>query len=579
MTTAARPKRLSVCCMSSGGSPGRLAAILSLLRPLANEIVVAVEEPRALDAHTAVGAIADCILAFPPTQPSDRPIAWLFRRCAGDWILNVDDDEVPSARLLEELPGVLARDDITHGWLPRRWLYPTTGQFLDEPPWSNEFQLRLLSADTRFLQFSDLFHLPIVAQGPGVYLDAPLWHLDTVLNPTARRHAKASAYELERPGMRIAGRSHNHALYVPELTPQARVAPVPGADLRLIEGVLAGEVRFVGERRAGLVRASSAEIDANWPGAPFGEALHRGAIEMMAMPPSLRAGVQETIDARVTNGSDRTWRWGRDARPQIRLAYRWSSDGETVQEPLALRTVLPADLRPGATEVVPVHVVPPQRPGRYALQLEIVHEGLCVFASTPSVELDVAARERIALIGMPADVLELLTRLALSPSVEPTVVLGNDSDRGAYGDYACVSGLRAPLLEGLESSHGLGLIIQLCWRSARLVRQARRHRSRDDGDVTRLGALFDLLRHSDGLLVAGSDWGADAAAGREWWRLMTTLLVGRVSGCAVYVAKRAVSPTSGLRGVVLRRAMCRLSAPIDSFAPAARHDAGAPGDG
>ena len=74
-----------------------------------------------------------------------------------------------------------------------------------------------------------------------------------------------------------------------------------------------------------------------------------GRIEASSPPATLRARVQETVDVTITNESDVTWRWGKDARPPIRLAYSWSRDGEAVAEPIALRTVLPADLGPGAS--------------------------------------------------------------------------------------------------------------------------------------------------------------------------------------------------------------------------------------
>lgn len=223
--TAATSLGLSVCCLTSGRHPERLASILTLFAPVADEVVVAVEEPRVLETHAALGGVADVVLSFPPTHPSDRPIPWLFGSCRGRWIFNVDDDEVPSAALLEMLPAVAARDDITHAWVARRWLYPTTATYLAEAPWNTEFQLRLLLADPRFTQFSDVFHRPVIAHGPGLYLDGVLWHLDNAITSVARRRSKAEAYELERPGMRISGRSHNHALYVPELAPEPRLAP------------------------------------------------------------------------------------------------------------------------------------------------------------------------------------------------------------------------------------------------------------------------------------------------------------------------------------------------------------------
>ncbi len=75
--------RLSVCCMSGGHNPARLASILGLFGSVADEIVVAVEESRALATHEAVGQVADRVLSFPPTdvpRPADslafRSVLW-----------------------------------------------------------------------------------------------------------------------------------------------------------------------------------------------------------------------------------------------------------------------------------------------------------------------------------------------------------------------------------------------------------------------------------------------------------------------------------------------------------------------
>jgi hypothetical protein len=276
----------------------------------------------------------------------------------------------------------------------------------------------------------------------------------------------------------------------------------------------------------------------------------------------MRAGVQETIDVSVTNDSDAVWRWGKSARPNIRLAYRWTRGGEAVDEPIALRTVLPADLRPGEAQVVPLHVVPPGEPGAYTLTLEIVHDGVVAFAATDAVELEVLERERIAIVGEPRPVLRLLARLSAPPYVEPVVVLGNDSDRATFGDHVCVSGLRAPLLGGLEQSGRISRALRLSWRSHWLARRARRYRRSGETGIAKLDALFDVLTHAQGLFVASTDWPADAAAGREWWRLVTTVRVAAAAGCPVYVADEAVPTGKRPRDVVLRRLIRRDSAPI-----------------
>jgi hypothetical protein len=271
----------------------------------------------------------------------------------------------------------------------------------------------------------------------------------------------------------------------------------------------------------------------------------------------VRGGVQETIDVRVTNLSEQTWRWGKDARPEIRLAYRWSAGSRPVPEPAALRTNLPADLAPGATQLIPLHVVPPIAPGRYVLHLELVHEGVCSFASTAPIELEVRKRELLALVGEPVRVARLLALLAPPTEMEPVVVLGNDSDRAAYGDYLSISGLRAPLLEGLESSGRLTRALGLFWRSLKILTSARRYSRSGKAADTRLVPLFDLLQQSEALVVAGPDWRDDAAAGREWWRLVTTLLVSRAIGQTVLVANAAVPTGNGARDRVFRRIILR----------------------
>ena len=579
---AARSQGLSVACLSSGRNPERLAAILALFAPIADEVVVAVEEPRALETHAAVTGVADVVLSFPPTHPGDRPIAWLFGSCRCEWIFNVDADEIPSPRLLEQLPAAVARNDITHAWVARRWLYPTTATYLDEAPWNTEFQLRLLLADPRFTQFSDVFHRPVVAHGPGVYLDGVLWHLDAAISPLSRRRSKADAYELERPGMRIGGRSHNHAFYVPELSPEPRLAPVPCDEHAAVERVLSGGRALVRHDPPRLLVATAADVDAAWPGPSQQLGALHGRIEASSPPATLRGRVQETVDVTITNESDVTWRWGKDARPPVRLAYSWSRDGDAVAEPIALRTVLPADLAPGASEVVPLHVVPPAEPGRYELRLEIVHEGVGVIAQTAPLELEVEPRERIALVGEPAEVMRLLAQLSAPPYVEPVIVLGNDSDRLAYGDYACVSGLREPLLAGLETSGRLSRALRLPWRSWSLTRAAHRFRRRGSSGVVGLDTLCELLQDARGLFVAGTDWPPDAAPGREWWRLVTTTSVARAVGCPVYVADGAVPSGSRARDIVLRRILRRTSKPIGSMTlvhPASRLEGSEDGPG
>ena len=545
---------LSACCMTSGRRPALLAGILSSLRGVADEIVVAVEAPRAADVQAAIGDLADVVLVFPQTSPADRPIAWLFGACSGTWIFNVDDDEVPSPALLAALPEIVSRDDITHGWVARRWLYPTQESYLAERPWGTEFQLRLALADDRFLQFSDVFHRPVVCHGPSTYVEAPLWHLDAVLNPAADRRLKAAAYESERPGMRIEGLAHNTSLYLPELHSDPQLLPVPPDDREAIEAALAFPRAPRGVPRARVVHVSAAEVDRAWVGQPYSESLYRASLEVGSAPTAMSAASQHTVDVHVTNGSDVVWRWGRDARPEIRLAYRWLRDGDLVHEPTALRTTLPSDLPPGATLLAPVHVVAPQEPGLYTLEIDLVHEHVRWFERGVSSTINVRCRERVAVIARAERMPELVADLRLRPEVEPVVVLRDPSDRAAYGDYESVAGLRGYLLSGSERAGRVRTLARLLWRTVVVASQARgEHWSRPGYE-----SPLSVPSSTEWLVVDGANWGPEAAVGREWLVLTATALVWRLAGRRVLVPDEALPDGSGLRQAFVRWTLRRV---------------------
>ena len=166
------------------------------------------------------------------------------------------------------------------------------------------------------------------------------------------------------------------------------------------------------------------------------------------------------------------------------------------------------------------------------------------------------------------------------PEVEPVVVLGNDSDRPAYGDYRSVPGLRQPLLVGLERSGRLSRGLRLSWRSIGLVRSARRYRRTEITHDVRLTGVFDVLAHSQALIVAGTDWPDDAAAGREWWRLMTTMLLARTMNVPAFVSDETAPDGTGTRHALVRLLVARLSSPLEdgldpSHLPAPCRHAGA----
>ena len=453
---------LSVNCMTRGPAD-RVAAMLGLFRRVADEIVVAVDDRAGSEVEAALASVADKILRYPYEEPVDRPLAWIHAQCSGEWALTVDDDEIPSQGLLDALPELAAARDVTHYWVPRRWLYPTPDRYLDARPWRPDYQPRLVLNDPRVLAFSAETHVPVAAIGPSRYLDLPLYHLDTVVNSLEAREAKAARYERLHPGKRVAGRPLNEAFYLPERRdPPTR--DVPPGDLVLIAGVLAAPPPApvtphveVAEREA---------IDRFWTGGALPE--YEARLSLLEEVPPLRAGTLEAVDVRVENLGGRAWRWGGD----IRLGSRWRDGGRVIE---GEHRALPADLPPGGSLIVPLPLVPPE-PGRWTLEADLVHEHVRWFERPLRAEVVVEPRRLVAVLDPGSeDGLSAILE-SLEPEEEP-LVLTEEPDAlarrfagriGLPSDLAGAerlivpaelvqSGRRRPLLELVRTAQKLGI--------------------------------------------------------------------------------------------------------------------------
>ncbi|MET0579442.1 MAG: hypothetical protein ABW122_12350, partial [Ilumatobacteraceae bacterium] len=166
--TLTRPT-VTVCCLA-GEPPSQVAAMLSLLRPVADEILVAVDsriDPATLHPYRDV---ADRVVRYEFGFHPDRPRPWLHARCRGEWILSIDADEVPSPALVAALPGLVEADDVVQYEFPRRWLSPASGTWLRELPWWPDFQVRLVRRGP-WLRHSGHLHDSIERVMPSRHVD------------------------------------------------------------------------------------------------------------------------------------------------------------------------------------------------------------------------------------------------------------------------------------------------------------------------------------------------------------------------------------------------------------------------
>ena len=367
---------LSVCCLAHGEHSGLLSE-LERLRPHVEEIVVGVDSRAPHESLSAYAEVADRVLPFEYAPPTGRQLGWLHAQCSSRWILRLDHDEVAGESLVRALRDLVTASDVTHYWLPRRWLYPDGGQYLDQRPWTPDYQLRMVRNDPCLLRFPGQLHSQLAVHGPGRYIDVSLYHADCVLHSREEREQKAAAYEQARPGLVVAGRPVNSAYYVPEGWPSARTSVVPAEDRQAIESFLRGGPASI-ERVApwsGPSSASRAEIDRFWEGRTLDSSAYYARLTLLEETIAMYFGEVTTVDVEVANRGNEVWPWGLDSRPEIRLSYRWLSHrGEPVEAGEYLRTPFPVDVRPGAVERVPVYVMPPRAPGTYLLELDLVHE-------------------------------------------------------------------------------------------------------------------------------------------------------------------------------------------------------------
>jgi hypothetical protein len=494
--------------MTAGPGP-RVAALLAALRPTVEEIIVALDDRAEQSVRDDLARVADRIVYYPYREPVDRPLPWLFQQCRCEWAFSIDDDEIPSLALIDALPRLCDDEAVGHYWIARRWLFPTAATYLDDAPWRPDYQLRLIRLDTRLVRFSDEFHRPIVAAGPGRFVDLPLWHVDPIVRPLEYRLEKVRRYEQERPGMRIAGRALNVSFYVPEARPSPPLAAVPGDERTHVESVLQAPAP-IGPAIAAIEHGTREDVDRLWPEASAAQA---GRLELLERPGEVIAASLRTIDVRVHNDSVGVWPWGADCTPRIRLESRWPG---TVEPPLW--TLLPAPIPPRESDLVPVHVRVPANPGLYRVEIDLVEEHVGSLGASVALEVVVARQQRIAVLGDDDAVARVTPVLEEIPEVE-LVRLRRTPSLAADG-YPATPDASSYLFDGAPRGRLLFAATML-WRSLRL---------RIGPTPPRAARFVDALRICELLVVAGPDGPPER---RAYWAAEVAVRMARARGIPV----------------------------------------------
>ena len=361
---------LSVLCPTRDPGP-QVRALLEPLRAIADEIVVAADSTAPEEHLGHYAAVADRVLRF-DRGPRHSALSWLHAQCRGDWILLLAGDEVVSGELLEALPELIARRDAQQVAFTLRWLWPNPGRWLTGAPWYPDFQTRLMRNDGT-LRFRGLAHEVAVPAAPARFVDLPIWHLSLLASGVEARRAKVAANVATRSGLVAEGGGElNAAYYLPEdrLAAPATEA-VPAADRARIEAVL--RASWPAPPVPDVPITGRDEIDPFWAQRDAGagaDALRCTITLLDATPVRMQRGTVRTLYARVRNEGPEPWSWGMDGLPPFRLGVRWQGP----DLPHEGRAGLPCDVPVGADVIVPVHITPPDRAGRFILELDMLLE-------------------------------------------------------------------------------------------------------------------------------------------------------------------------------------------------------------
>lgn len=355
------------------------AAALELIRPVADEIVVAFDSRTPLTELGQLEGVADKLVGFEFTGPNRfRP--WLREQASCDWLLLLDGDEFASQTLRNTIRDLIERMDVSAYQLPAWWMFPDLRQRLSSMPWGRDRHFRLMRNDGR-LRFPGQKHTGAVCDVPFRYIDAAFVHLDLILNSHAEREKKAKLYSNQSyPLFAPDGREMNKAFYLPENDDTIKTTEIPLADSTAIAAILQRE-SVTSLLQSSPVIARGSDVESWWSGAgdfDYSAAIRIGEVERIALS---NATLQ--FDVEIENLSRSVWHATglSEGGAPIALSYHWKTDDGSVAVWDGIRTPLNSRILPGEKIKLAFSAETPPKLGRYRLVLDLVREGDRWFAA------------------------------------------------------------------------------------------------------------------------------------------------------------------------------------------------------
>ena len=505
-----------------------------------------------------LAAAADRLYRVEFEPPLERYLSWLHSVCRGDWIFRIDGDEVPSSALVALLPGLISDSAVLQYRVPRRWAFPDSTHWLASAPWAPDYQIRIVKNDPATLRFRGTLHSSAEPALPARYLAEPIYHLALLLTTRSERAERVRRYEA------LGGRqSHvdNRRFYLPELVDDLSLATTPPEDLAFLQDIVVEPAAPTARNTPVQARSmSSAEVIRLWAGRDLDGAAYKVEITYLEEDPHFVAGRGREVPVLLRNRGHESFPWG-DWSPPVRAAYHWlTADGD----PFIFeghRTLLPSPLGPGKETIVPLYVVAPSEPGRYTLEIDLVHEGVRWFqccaqvaatieapSELPTKEippaLDTNATRLICVTGMHRSGTSMVARIVNLLGVH----LGDPSDlvqpaadnRAGLWEHREIVGLNDEVLAALGGSAAAPPALPTGWERSSALDPLREH------------ATEVIQRLSEGYALAG--WkDSRTSLTLPFWRTVApidaTVLVLRhpVEVIRSLIARNSISEGEGAR--------------------------------
>lgn len=360
-------------CITTRGPAARTRALLEVVRPHVDEVVLAVDRRGDPDVLEACADLADRRLTFELDRSPVWLVGWLMHQCRGDWLLRLDDDEVPSASLLDALPELIGDRYPTVYRLPRRWLSGTPDRYLTSFPWSLERQARLVRNVPSLWRFEGRVHMSGRWLGEVRTTDLALYHLVLLTRSADERRAKRDRYLRLEPGLAFEEFALDD-MYVPEDLPAPQTAAVPAEDQALVARLLEPRSLPPGyDGRPDAEHASPAEIALFNTDRPVSPGAYDAEIRLVTPRAGLAPGVVRHFEAMVDNRGDELWR-PEEGSQAFAIGWRWreAESGRPLRQ--EGRVPFTETVLPGRSTRLELAIPTPPLPGDYDLVLDVVHE-------------------------------------------------------------------------------------------------------------------------------------------------------------------------------------------------------------